>query len=250
MRTQSGTCLSWLWLFLPVIFFALRADESQTANPAQGGHDSTIVVHLPGLPKHARPLEMVLIPAGSFMMGCGREGQNSESSFRHRHEVKITKPFYIGKAEITQAQYEALRGARSNHSIHKGPDLPVEKASWYDTQIFLNKLNRLNQGKFRLPTEAEWEYACLKSGQYSLENMTGGLAEWCDDKWRKACPKNPQIDPRNRGTWLHYYWPLTNRVVRGGADRKNGESAMVHRGYEQSADYHYSIGFRIVRESD
>ena len=96
-------------------------------------------------------LEMVKIPAGSFVRGDGRT-------------VKLTKDFWLGKYEVRQAEYEALMG--KNPSKFKGGNLPVERVSWHDAQKFCDKLNekyrnKLPAGyKFALPTEAQWEYAC------------------------------------------------------------------------------------------
>jgi formylglycine-generating enzyme required for sulfatase activity len=98
-------------------------------------------------------LEMVLIPAGSFRMGD--EGEKPV------HKVNITKPFYLGKYLVTQEQWEAVMG--SNPSHFKGPKQPVEQVSWIDCQQFFTKLNEKlhpEGGKFQLPTEAQWEYAC------------------------------------------------------------------------------------------
>ena len=102
-------------------------------------------------------LEMVLIPAGKFMMGSlasevGREKNETQ------HEVTLTKPFYMGKFEVTQEQWEAVMG--KNPSEEKGAKLPVTKVSWDDCQKFIKKLNDNSKGGYRLPTEAEWEYAC------------------------------------------------------------------------------------------
>lgn len=98
-------------------------------------------------------LELVLIPAGSFTMGGPTETPV--------HRVNITHPFYLGKYPVTQEQWEAVLG--NNPSRFKGPNNPVESVSWNDCQGFLEKLNakpRPGGGIFRLPTEAEWEYAC------------------------------------------------------------------------------------------
>src|SRR5262249_39043518 len=104
-------------------------------------------------------LDMVLIPAGSFTMG------NDKASSAHpNHTVQITKPFYMGKYEVTQEQWNAVMG--NNPSHHKGAKNPVESVSWDDCQEFIKKLNSKLTGKtVRLPTEAEWEYACKAGTQ-------------------------------------------------------------------------------------
>jgi formylglycine-generating enzyme required for sulfatase activity len=99
-------------------------------------------------------LEMVLIPAGSFMMGSDK-GVDREKPV---HKVTISRPFYLGKYPVTQAQWEAVMG--SNPSEHKGRDNPVDSASWDDVQGFIKRLNaKEGHDRYRLPTEAEWEYA-------------------------------------------------------------------------------------------
>lgn len=97
----------------------------------------------------------VKIPAGEFMMGA----QNGEADEKPVHRVRISSGFEMGKYEVTQAQWEAMM--ESNPSHFKGANLPVENVSWDDVQRFLEKLNARNDGYlYRLPTEAEWEYAC------------------------------------------------------------------------------------------
>jgi len=101
--------------------------------------------------------DFVLIPAGQFQMGSSTGGFAAE---RPVHTVNITRPFYMQKTEVTQAQWQAVMG--TNPSLFKtcGPDCPVEQVSWDDIQVFLAKLNQANPGAtYRLPTEAEWEYA-------------------------------------------------------------------------------------------
>ena len=101
--------------------------------------------------------EMVLISAGKFMMGspASEKGRSVDET---QHEVTITKPYYMGKYEVTQEQWEAVMG--NNPSRIKGTKLPVTDVSWEDCQEFIKKLNAKKEGGYRLPTEAEWEYAC------------------------------------------------------------------------------------------
>lgn len=100
-------------------------------------------------------IEMVEIPAGSFMMGS----TNGEDDEKPVHRVTIAKSFYMGKYEVTQAQWRAVMG--NNPSHFKGDSLPVEMVSWNDAQGFIRRLNEMNDCFiYRLPSEAEWEYAC------------------------------------------------------------------------------------------
>jgi formylglycine-generating enzyme required for sulfatase activity len=119
----------------------------------------TITLDLPNLIPGALPLEMILVPEGSFKMGVGTYERGKYRDEEPQHNVTISKSFYIGKYEVTQAQWLSIMG--SNPSTFGGnPDNPVEMVSWIDVQIFISALNELGLGVFRLPTEAEWEYAC------------------------------------------------------------------------------------------
>src|SRR5215468_6491231 len=103
-------------------------------------------------------MDFVKISPGEFMMGCSVGDIDCNDDERPSHRVQITKNFEIGKYEVTQAQWQAVMG--SNPSTIKGDDHPVETISKNDAQDFLNKLNERNDGyHYRLPTEAEWEYA-------------------------------------------------------------------------------------------
>ena len=112
------------------------------------------------LPDGAKPLEMSFIKAGSFIMGCTADADYRIGREWLSHEVNITKPFCIGKYEVTQAQWQAVMKENPAKEHWVGYNYPVYNINWNDTQEFIRKLNLLGQGKFRLPTEAEWEYAC------------------------------------------------------------------------------------------
>ena len=102
-------------------------------------------------------MEFVLIPAGEFIMGSEYGGENNDEQPAHR--VRISRPFYLGTYEVTQGQWEAVM--RNNPSgAASNPNLPVENVSYEDVQKFIQKLNAQEGGtRYRLPTEAEWEYA-------------------------------------------------------------------------------------------
>jgi formylglycine-generating enzyme required for sulfatase activity len=104
--------------------------------------------------------EGVLIPAGSFVMGSppGEAKTEKESALEKQHKVTLTEPFFMGKFELTQAQYEKVMGA--NPSVTKGEKLPVHNVSWQDAQDFCAKLSASSKRRVQLPTEAQWEYAC------------------------------------------------------------------------------------------
>ena len=106
-------------------------------------------------------MELVLIPTGEFMMGSPDSDKYADTDEKPQQRVRITKPFYLGKYLVTQEQWEAVMG--NNPSHFKGPKNPVECVIWDDCQQFLGKLNAKSAagaGKFQLPTEAQWEYAC------------------------------------------------------------------------------------------
>lgn len=105
-------------------------------------------------------IELVKIPSGSFWMGSPDSEEDRGKDESPQHRVTIGYEFYMGKYEVTQAQWQAVMG--NNPSYFKNcPQCPVEQVSWNDAQEFMKKLNALNDGfTYRLPSEAEWEYAC------------------------------------------------------------------------------------------
>ena len=102
-------------------------------------------------------LKLVSIPSGSFLMGAPKEEKGSLFSEQPQHRVNVPG-FHMGVVPVTQAQYQAITG--NNPAHFQGNNLPVEQVSWNDTQIFLQQLNDKSGRKYRLPSEAEWEYAC------------------------------------------------------------------------------------------
>jgi len=133
---------------------------------------------------------MALIPAGTFRMGNITDHPVGARDEKPVHEVTITRPFLMGRTEVTQAQYEAVMG--SNPSWFKGSDMPVERVTWYEAVEFCNEISRqegldpcysgsgssivcdFTANGYRLPTEAEWEYACRAGTEtdFYTGNMT------------------------------------------------------------------------------
>ena len=148
--------------FVVVVSCAAQDVVSLGVNPETGLDE--IRVNLAGQPTDAKPLDMVLIPAGTFTMGCptGERGRWNSSDWIP-HEVTITQPFYLGKYEVTQAQWEVVMlgiGLSLASGCGVGDDYPMYNVSWDNCQMFIDRLNDLGQDTFRLPTDAEWEYAC------------------------------------------------------------------------------------------
>jgi formylglycine-generating enzyme required for sulfatase activity len=209
-------------------------------------------------------IEFVAIPPGRFEMGSD-DGGYSE---RPPHQVQITKGFEIGKYEVTQAQWEAVMGF--NPSRFKGPDRPVEEVSWDDAQEFLRKLNERNDGhRYRLPTEAEWEYAApaypveldeiawyeknsggqtrpvgqKKPNGRGLYDMQGNVWEWCQD-WHdeKYYGSSPVVDPQGPPSGH-------SRVLRGGSWFNDAWRLRVpNRHWMIPSNQDGSNGLRCVRE--
>ncbi len=178
-----GLLGAWWWTARNHWWFdTAEAQRRQTAAARQLGLPVEKVVDLGDGVK----IELVLIPAGRFRMG-DQGGQDER--FGHQW-VRITKPFYIGKYEVTQEVWRKVMG--TNPSKFEGARNPVENVSWDDCQEFLKKLNALGKecGQFRLPTEAEWEWACRAGTRtrFSFGNGERSLADygWCEANSGKA----------------------------------------------------------------
>jgi formylglycine-generating enzyme required for sulfatase activity len=214
-------------------------------------------------------LEMVLVLAGKFMMGSPK---NEKGRMRDetQHEVTITKPYYMGKFEVTQEQWEAVMG--KNPSAYKGPKLPVNNISWNDCKEFIKKLNGITKDKYRLPTEAEWEYACrartstaysfgakmtprdanygdtgrlvavgsYKPNNFGLYDMHGNVWEWCEDRYADY-PVGDVKDPKGPVKGVR-------RVYRGGAVNSRGSLARSSfRTDGRPSNRCYHRGLRLAR---
>ncbi|MEC4815737.1 MAG: formylglycine-generating enzyme family protein [Scytonema sp. PMC 1069.18] len=150
-------------------------------------------------------LEMVYIPGGTFTMGAPEDEEGSSDDERPQHRVTV-QPFFMGKYPVTQAQWRAVaalpkveRDLKANPSRFKGDRLPVESVSWYDAVEFCARLSKYSEREYRLPSEAEWEYACRAGTMTPFnfgETITTDLANYqgTDNKeynWKGSYGKGP-----------------------------------------------------------
>ena len=214
-----------------------NTSSSVASGASLSGNTITIPV------KNGISIDMVRVKAGTFTMGATREMENPYDDEKPIHQVTLTNDYYIGRYEVTQALWKAVMG--NNPSKYEGDNLPVEQVSWDDCQEFISKLNIITGKTFRLPTEAEWEYAARggkksRGYQYSGSNnisdvawhednsdskthavgtkqanelgiydMSGNVNEWCQDRYG-FYSSSSQVNPT--GSNSRY-----NRVYRGGS---------------------------------
>jgi sulfatase modifying factor 1 len=213
-------------------------------------------------------MRFVLVPAGSFLMGSP-EGERKREAQERQHRVAIDRPFYLGVDEVTQAEWATVM--KMDPSQHAGCGrCPVERVNYHDVQQFLDRLNRLSAWPgFRLPTEAEWEYACRSGGTgaygasatldrsranydgkstrpaesyapnaWGLFDMSGNVWEWTSDDYVPYpgvnAPESPAFTPDRKvirgGSWLF------------GADSSRCALRYTHRPQDRGP----SLGFRLA----
>ena len=235
--------------------------------PVTNGNNISIPV------KDGISIDMVRVEAGTFTMGATLEIKDPYDWEKPTHQVTLTNDYYIGKYEVTQALWQAVMN--SNPSNFKGDNLPVEQVSWDDSQEFISKLNSITGKKFRLPTEAEWEYAARggkksRGYQYSGSNnisdvawykdnsgnkthavgskqanelgiydMSGNVYEWCQN-WYDNYSSSSQTNPTGAtsGSYRVYRggsWNITARICRSSC--RNSSTP----GYRD-----YYLGLRLV----
>jgi formylglycine-generating enzyme required for sulfatase activity len=217
--------------------------------------------------------EMVFVQGGTFTMGCTDEqGSDCDDNEKPQHDVTLSD-YHIGKYEVTQAQWEALMG--NNPSTFKGGDSPVENVSWDDIPEFISRLNAATGKNYRLPTEAEWEYAarggnksqgykysggnniydvaCFegnsgdrtypvgrkKPNELGIYDMSGNVWEWCLD-WYDSYSATAQRDPVGASVGSY-------RVCRGGSWSNRARFCRVaFRSYFSPDSRSSIVGFRVV----
>ncbi|MEZ0370967.1 MAG: formylglycine-generating enzyme family protein [Candidatus Sericytochromatia bacterium] len=223
-------------------------------------------------------MSFVSIEPGTFLMGSPPYELHREAD-ETLHPVTLTQPYAVQTTPVTQQQWEAVMG--SNPSDFKGAALPVENVSWNDVMTrFIPRLNEMGMGSYRLPTEAEWEYAARAgswqayyqredasqldtyawytnnsrfqthavgtkaSNAWGLYDMHGNIWEWCSDWYNGPYSKEPQTDPSGPQRGL-------GRVMRGGSWFCNAAACrLATRGYMPPETRIRLIGFRLVRELD
>jgi formylglycine-generating enzyme required for sulfatase activity len=217
-------------------------------------------------------MEFVWVPKGCFQMGCNEPHGALSDDQMPVHEVCVSG-FWLGKYEVTQGQWQKVMGSNPS-SFKKGDNFPVEKVSWDDAKAFIAKLNGMGSARFKLPTEAEWEYACRSGGRaekyaggddlarvawhsrnsgdsthkvgtkapngLGLYDMSGNVGEWVEDVYG-TYPSRSQNNPVVTGGGSH-------RVSRGGSWYNPAVSARCsHRGLSSSDLRFKSEGFRLAR---
>jgi formylglycine-generating enzyme required for sulfatase activity len=235
---------------------------------------------------------MVEIPGGEFWMGASEEEEGSNWWERPQHQVKVS-PFFMGKYPVTQAQWRAVaslpkvkRELDVDPSYFKGDNRPVESASWDDAIEFCKRLARKTGNDYRLPSEAEWEYACRAGtttpyhfGQtisqslanfmqekgrgrtttvgrfqvanaFGLYDMHGQVFEWCEDDWNddyEGAPTDGSAWIRRGGLGGWIKGTGNKVVVRGGSwDDFPSYCRSAYRYFYSPDDRGYYIGLRVV----
>ena len=228
-------------------------------------------------------LEMVYIPGGTFTMGSPKSEANRDSDEGPQHQVKVP-PFYLGKYPVTQAQYQAIMG--NNPSGFKGEKLPVEKVTWHNklpvekvtwhnAVEFCQKLSQKTGKTYRLPSEAQWEYACragtttpfyfgetltpelanfnnnrgettdvgsFPPNAFGLYDMHGNVWEWCQDVWHE----NYNGAPTDGSAW-ESGGDNSRRMLRGGSWYNNPENCRsANRNWLVAGNCGINLGFRVV----
>jgi formylglycine-generating enzyme required for sulfatase activity len=289
MKTKLG-------LLLLMLLIAVGCDDSTQSEPAAEPVASNIpVIELPST-TNTIGMKLNLIPSGSFLMGSP-EGEPDRDSAEHQHPVTISKAFYIQTTEVTQGQWKALMGtepwkgksgAYYQQFVKEDPNNAASWVSWDDAMAYCKKLSEKEGKTYRLPTEAEWEYACRagtetrwsfgddekvlgdyawydknasdidetyahqvgqkKSNAFGLYDMHGNVYEWCHDYFEEDYYKQSPEKDPQGPESAADGY----RVLRGGSWRLlfSRVTRSAYRGWYVAGYRYYDYGFRLVRELD
>lgn len=227
-------------------------------------------------------LRLVFIPGGSFLMGSPDDELGRQIDEGPQHEVNVPS-FWMGRYAVTQAQWRAVaslplvnRPLDPDPSFQKGEEYPVEQVTWYEAIEFCNRLSAHTHQTFRLPTEAEWEYACragtttpyhfgeavsqeslncnyhhpgtapvdsYRPNAFYLFEMHGNVWEWCLDHWHD----NYEGAPTDGSAWVDLDPQDDSRVMRGGSWTSSASCCRAAmRGCPPAEDAASTIGLRVV----
>ena len=253
-------------VFIVVLFYGCVQKSNQVNTDSVSVVNNTVTVE-------NLNIEMVAVQSGTITIGCTPEqGDDCRDAEKPAHRVNVSD-FYIGKYEVTQAQWKAVMGDNPSNFI--GDNLPVERVSWNDVQEFISKLNDLTGMEYRLPTEAEWEFAArggLNSQGYKycgsnvasevawiesnsektthevgtkmpnelgIYDMSGNVLEWCND-WLGQYTDIGKINPKGAGSGTYRVgrggsWGSPERVVRVSARSGNNPDSRAS-----------NLGFRLA----
>jgi formylglycine-generating enzyme required for sulfatase activity len=229
-------------------------------------------------------MKFVYIPPGTFMMGSppdepGRRGGEHGTDER-LHEVTLTRGFLMQTTEVTQEQWETLMGDNPSRFKEDGENSPVETVSWNDAQEFIAKLKERENRPYRLPTEAEWEYACRagsttryyfgddeealwkyawynenslmhtrfvgrkEPNAWGLYDMIGNVEEWCQDWYKHPYPSGHLTDPEGPPSGKY-------RVLRGGSYPYIAGACKSASRNQKPPDYRQcNVGFRLAMSAE
>jgi formylglycine-generating enzyme required for sulfatase activity len=262
------------------LFANLSAAGADISESSFGKEDNPALPDVPLAESFTDPMagKFMLVRGGTFMMGCTNFKDQCYTNEKPEHSVTLDN-YYMGETEVTQKQWRAVMGADVPNIGFPCDECPVERVSWDDAVLFIQKLNTVSAVKYRLPTEAEWEYAAkgghltnkkynyaggfdpdkvawssknakksthpvgkLQPNELGLYDMSGNVSEWCSDEYREY-PGNPYSNLLAADNGI-------TRVYRGGSwDDKPLNCRVTNRSSLKPDTRFNSLGFRLVRQA-